>query len=511
MPLIPVGRVNFVQSLLVKGNYCVSSRISVRLRERKLGGIFVSYRRSDSQGEAGRLFDDLVKHFDEHTVFMDVSAIEAGRDFRKAIEEGVTKCGVLLVVMGPEWLNAKDERGTRRLDDPTDFVRIETSVALRRDIPVIPVLVRAAKMPSAEHLPDDLKELAFRNCMELTHARWKSDIQLLIEALRRLLGDAIQAGTVVRANAAAASAQTTQQEAMETSKLVDGSPARVDPAVLQQISRELALRIGPIAGIVVKRAAAQCASVDDLYLKVAEEIDSREDRENFLQERSAIASSAPPDAAIVATLPSRKVEPSDLPPRRERDAAALKAFPLATEVRRSSGAKYLTLIGGGAIVLVLAVVVAMRFESSRKQGAIPPAQISPKETQEVPVPVKPDTTSAPAQGSAPATRVPHETELKPPQRVRVPQEVSRELLLTKVLPVYPPLARQAHFQGTVILDADISKDGAVESLKEVSGHPMLIPAAIDAVKQWRYKPYLLSGEPVAMTTQVVVNFTLSIR
>jgi hypothetical protein len=88
---------------------------------------------------------------------MDVSAIEAGRDFRKAIEEGVTKCGVLLVVMGPEWLNAKNETGARRLDDPADFVRIETASALRRDIPVIPVLVRGASMPTAEQLPEDLK------------------------------------------------------------------------------------------------------------------------------------------------------------------------------------------------------------------------------------------------------------------------------------------------------------------------------------------------------------------
>jgi TonB family protein len=508
MPRVPVGRVNFVQSLLVNGNCGVSSRISVRLRERKLGGIFVSYRRSDSQGEAGRLFDDLVKHFDEHTVFMDVSAIEAGRDFRKAIEEAVTKCGVLLVVMGPEWLNAKDERGTRRLDDPADFVRIETSAALRRDIPVIPVLVRAAKMPSAENLPDDLKELAFRNCMELTHARWKSDIQLLIEALRRLLGDAIQPGTVVRVNAAAASAQTTQQEATGTLKRVDGSSARVDPAILQQISRELALRIGPIAAIVVKRAAAQCASVEDLYLKVAEEIDSREERSNFLQGRSTISSSVLPDTALVAIPSSQKVEASDLPPRRERDVAALKRFSPATEMRLSGRAKYLVLIGAGVIVLVLAVVVAMRFE---KPDATPPAQTSPLEKQEEPAPVKRDTQSALAQGAAIATRVAPETESKLPQRVRVPEGVSRELLLTKVLPVYPLLARQAHVQGTVVLDADVSKDGAVERLKEVSGHPMLIPAAIDAVKQWRYKPYLLKGEPVAMDTQVIVNFTLSSR
>jgi protein TonB len=75
--------------------------------------------------------------------------------------------------------------------------------------------------------------------------------------------------------------------------------------------------------------------------------------------------------------------------------------------------------------------------------------------------------------------------------------------------VYPPLARQAHVQGTVVLDADISKAGIVETLRAVSGHPMLIPAAVDAVKQWRYKPYVLKGEPVAVNTQIVVNFTLS--
>ncbi len=123
-----------------------------------MGAIFVSYRRSDSQGEAGRLFDDLVKHFGDNMVFMDVAGIEAGRDFRKVIEENVAGCGVLLVVMGPEWLNAKDENGVRRLDDPSDFVRLETASALRRDIPVIPVLVRGAGMPHAEHLPKDLKD-----------------------------------------------------------------------------------------------------------------------------------------------------------------------------------------------------------------------------------------------------------------------------------------------------------------------------------------------------------------
>jgi hypothetical protein len=151
--------------------------------------IFVSYRRDDSEGEAGRLFDDLVAEFGEDSVFMDVAAIEVGRDFRKAIDESVATCGVLLAVIGKEWTDAKNEAGQRRLDDPFDFVRLETASALKRDIPVVPVLVHGARMPRADQLPDDLKELAFRNGVEVTHARWNSDIQLLFKALRPLVGE----------------------------------------------------------------------------------------------------------------------------------------------------------------------------------------------------------------------------------------------------------------------------------------------------------------------------------
>lgn len=146
--------------------------------------IFISYRREDAEGQAGRLFDDLVNDFGEDAVFMDVAGIAPGRDFRKAIDEQVSSCGVLLAVIGKNWLDAKDEHGTRRLDDPLDFVLLETASALKRDIPVIPVLVRGAVMPRAEELPADLGELAYRNAVELTHARWESDVQVLIKALR---------------------------------------------------------------------------------------------------------------------------------------------------------------------------------------------------------------------------------------------------------------------------------------------------------------------------------------
>jgi periplasmic protein TonB len=96
-----------------------------------------------------------------------------------------------------------------------------------------------------------------------------------------------------------------------------------------------------------------------------------------------------------------------------------------------------------------------------------------------------------------------------PQRVRVSSGVVSGLLLRRVNPVYPPLARQARIQGTVVLQAQISKTGDIENLQLISGHPMLAPAAIEAVKQWKYKPYLLNGEPVEVDTQVQVNFTLA--
>src|SRR2546423_1326143 len=96
-----------------------------------------------------------------------------------------------------------------------------------------------------------------------------------------------------------------------------------------------------------------------------------------------------------------------------------------------------------------------------------------------------------------------------PQRVRVSQGVTQGLLIRKIQPNYPPLARQARIQGSVLLQAVISKEGAIENLRLISGHPMLAPAALEAVKQWRYKPYILNGEPVEVETQITVNFTLS--
>jgi protein TonB len=96
-----------------------------------------------------------------------------------------------------------------------------------------------------------------------------------------------------------------------------------------------------------------------------------------------------------------------------------------------------------------------------------------------------------------------------PKRVPVSSGVVSGLLIRKVQPTYPPLAKQARISGAVVLQAVIGKDGSIENLKAVSGHPMLIQSALDAVRQWKYKPYILNGEPVEVDTQVTVNFTLA--
>jgi len=81
-------------------------------------------------------------------------------------------------------------------------------------------------------------------------------------------------------------------------------------------------------------------------------------------------------------------------------------------------------------------------------------------------------------------------------------------LIRRVEPVYPPLARSARIQGSVVLAALISRAGTIENLRAISGHPMLVPAAIDAVRQWQYRPYILNSEPIEVETQITVNFTL---
>ena len=124
--------------------------------------IFVSYRRKESCHQTDRLCDHLVAHFGAGQVFQDVDGIPLGSDFRRVLTERVAGCDVFLAVIGDAWLSIAGKSGSRRIDDPGDFVRIEIEAALARNIPVIPVLVGNASVPQAEELPASLRELAYR-------------------------------------------------------------------------------------------------------------------------------------------------------------------------------------------------------------------------------------------------------------------------------------------------------------------------------------------------------------
>ncbi|MFN8378855.1 MAG: toll/interleukin-1 receptor domain-containing protein [Anaerolineae bacterium] len=125
--------------------------------------LFISYRRSDSNEVVGRIYDRLVRDLGVNCVFKDVDNIPLGVDFVDYLDEQVQLSTGLLAIIGPTWLTVTDDQGRRRIDDPNDFVRIEIGSALRQGIPVVPVLVRGAAMPSALDLPEDLQKLARRN------------------------------------------------------------------------------------------------------------------------------------------------------------------------------------------------------------------------------------------------------------------------------------------------------------------------------------------------------------
>jgi hypothetical protein len=127
----------------------------------RTSAIFISYRRQDSSDVTGRIYDRLIEHFGKPSVFKDVDSIPLGTDFRKNLDDSVAQCDVFLTVIGSQWLVG--DVGQRRLDDEADFVRIEIEAALRRNIPIVPVLVQGATIPRSEDLPETLQSLVYRN------------------------------------------------------------------------------------------------------------------------------------------------------------------------------------------------------------------------------------------------------------------------------------------------------------------------------------------------------------
>jgi formylglycine-generating enzyme required for sulfatase activity len=146
--------------------------------------IFISYRRQDGKWQAQPIFEAFAREVGRENVFMDVDSIPPGANFPEILKEWVDRCEVLLALIGPDWIDARDpQTSQRRLDNPSDFVRIEIGEALGRDIPVVPVLLDGAPMPQAHQLPDDLKGLAGRQAELVEYRTFDADVERLIEKL----------------------------------------------------------------------------------------------------------------------------------------------------------------------------------------------------------------------------------------------------------------------------------------------------------------------------------------
>ena len=143
------------------------------------GRIFISYRRVDAPGVAGRLSDTLSDYFGPERVFRDIENIEGGADFGQVIEGNLSSADAMIVLIGPEWLEATDESGNRRLDRIDDWVAAEVGAALESGVPVFPVLIEGTPMPDADNLPDRLKPLARRNAVSISDKTWKTDANRL--------------------------------------------------------------------------------------------------------------------------------------------------------------------------------------------------------------------------------------------------------------------------------------------------------------------------------------------
>lgn len=148
-----------------------------------MNSVFLCYRRSDTSGYAGWLFEHLVAYLGRENIFRDIDSIPSGADFADLIDRTLTACEVVLVMIGKDWLSATDDEGTRRLNDPLDHVRMEVAKALASGRKVIPVLVEDAKMPVQRHLPKPLKDLSKLNGHRVSDSTFSHDVDRLVRII----------------------------------------------------------------------------------------------------------------------------------------------------------------------------------------------------------------------------------------------------------------------------------------------------------------------------------------
>src|ERR1700733_9700491 len=153
--------------------------------------IAISYRRADSEAMTGRIFDRLIAHYGKDAIFRDIDDIPPGIDFRVHINQTLLKTNILLAIVGPQWLGMAADGSADRINEESDPVRVEVETALRRRVPLIPVLIGTTKMPASDQLPPSLKDFAFRNAVKVdTGQDFDYHMDRLIRSMDAILGQA---------------------------------------------------------------------------------------------------------------------------------------------------------------------------------------------------------------------------------------------------------------------------------------------------------------------------------
>jgi TIR domain/PDZ domain len=300
--------------------------------------IFINYRREDSSSTAGRLYDRLTYAFGRKNIFMDVDHIPPGVDFVAHLNSQLAACTTLLVVIGPRWLDAKDEVGQRRLDQPDDFVAIEIAAALDRDIRVIPVLVDGAGLPKARELPDKLKRLARRQAFEVRQNQFGRDADTLVERIR----GALDASLAIRARRGLVRAITAAALLLigwfGFSWISESGPVGNVPFTVDAMIRHLLNRIETVTPQEVKTEARRLADVkaeQERQAKAAVDEEARRKAEEA--ERQRWVAELERQAKAMADEEARRKEAEAAKAEQERQANAMideEAQRRAAEVER---------------------------------------------------------------------------------------------------------------------------------------------------------------------------------
>jgi len=438
--------------------------------------IFLSYRRGDSIAHVNALFGPLRQRFGDEQVFKDTDDIPPGQDFVHAIERELQSCSVLLAVIGKNWLNAHGPKSkSRRLDDPSDYLRLELATALENDrVLVIPVLVGDGSMPSTADLPPDLARLARRNAFALRDDRWESDVKELIEKLEA-------SGRVALAR--------------KESGTEDGSRRATANRPAQGVNT-----VQPMLPAVAVVVALLVVGAGWLVWSLAN------------RQPSASAAPAPTASTLVPASPAEgpRTSPATTPPAMSNTPASSSAGPRPPQAGSPAGNAGQNQPRLGREPVKQPSIRTTSIDPSPGPSNTPEAKTRDLQDQMQRQALLNQTLANLAKTRSEvreAVAANLHTGDEAPRRIG--GDIKPPAKLKDVSPVYPPIAASAHVQGAVIIEATIDESGRITQTKIVRSIPLLDQAAVDAVRQWIFAPTLVDGRAVPVIMTVTVNFTLS--